>query len=76
MKVHAYTRNKHMVDFLHASGLCVDYSRFLSIETHSCTGDNSKFEETGGVLVPPDDQSKALYLFNILSEGPGGPLAC
>ena len=34
MEVHAYTRSKHIVDFLHASGLCVDYSRILSIETH------------------------------------------
>ena len=34
MKIHAYTRSKHKVDFLHASDLCVDYSRILSIETH------------------------------------------
>ena len=60
MNVHAYTSNKHMVDFLHASGLCVDYSRILSIETHLAQAIIQNLKKTGGVLVPPDDQNKAL----------------
>ena len=59
MKVHAYTRSKHMVDFFHTSGLCVDYSRILLIEYFAqATIQNMK--KTGGVFVPPDDQNKAL----------------
>ena len=60
MKVHAYTRSKHMVDFLHTSGLCVDYSRILSIETHLAQAIIQNMKKTDGVLVPPDDQNKAL----------------
>ena len=49
-----------MVDFLHASGLCADYSRILSIETHFAQEIIQNMKKTGGVLVPPDDQNKAL----------------
>ena len=60
MKFHAYTCSKHMVDFLHGSGLCVDYSRILSIETHLAQAIIQNIKKTGGVLVPPDEQNKAL----------------
>ena len=63
MKVHAYTRSKHMIsDFLHGSGLCVDYSRILSIETHLSQAIIENMKKTGGVLVPPDDQNKYLNM--------------
>ena len=60
IKVHAYTRSKHMVDFRHAGGLCVDYSRILSIVTHLAQAIIQNMKKTGGVLVPPDYQNKAL----------------
>ena len=60
MEVHAYTRSKHMVDFLHASGLCIDYSRILSIETHLAQAIIQNMKTTSGVLVPPDYQNKTL----------------
>ena len=60
MKVHAYKRSKRMVDFLHASTLCVDYSRILSIETLLALEIIQNIKTTGGVLVPPDDENKAL----------------
>ena len=60
MRVHAYTRSKHMVDFLQASGSCVDYSRILSIETHFAQEIIQNMKKTGGVLVLLDDQNKAL----------------
>ena len=60
MKVHAYTRSKHMVDFLHAGGLCVDYSRILSIVTHLAQAIIQNMKTTSGVLVPPDYQNKTL----------------
>ena len=56
MKVHAYT----MVDFLYACGLCVDYYRILSNETHLAQAIIQNMKKTGGVLVPLDDQNKAL----------------
>ena len=55
MKLHAYRRSKHMVDFRHAGGLCADYSRILSIETHLAQAIIQNMKKSGGVLVPPDD---------------------
>ena len=62
IKVHAYARSKHMVDFLHARGLCVDYSRILSIETHLAQAIIQNMKKTGGVCVSPDDQNKAFNM--------------
>ena len=47
MKVHAYTRIKHMVDFL--LDMLVVY---VLITLVFC---QSNMRTTGGVLVPPDD---------------------
>ena len=70
MKVHTYTRSKHMVDCLQV----VVYVLILSYSVNrntSCTeyeenwwcGEThlaQNMKKTGGVLVPSDDQNKAL----------------
>lgn len=54
LKVHAYSRSKHLISYLHSLGLSVTYSRILRIETQLAQAVISRMTETGGIYIPPD----------------------
>jgi hypothetical protein len=53
LKVHAYSRSKHLITYLHALGLSVHYSHILRIETQLAQAVVSRMSETDGIYIPP-----------------------
>lgn len=53
LKVHAYSRSKHLIAYLHSLEFCVHYSQILRIETQLAQAVISRMSETGGIYIPP-----------------------
>ena len=62
LKVHAYTRSKHLVEFLHLNNTSVSYQRVLRVETQLAEAVLKRMASTGGVFVPPGLQ-KNMHIF-------------
>ena len=62
IKIHSSTRSKHLVNFLHANTVSVDYGRLLRLETQLAEAVIRKMAETNGMYIPAD-MSKGKTLF-------------
>lgn len=65
IKIHSSTRSKHLVQFLHANSVSVDYGRLLRVETQLAEAVIRKMEETNGVYLPADMSKGKMTFFAI-----------
>jgi len=54
LKVHAYTRSKTLVQYLHRNGHCVNYGRLLRIENELAKAVITKMADNNDVYIPPN----------------------
>ena len=62
LSVHHYTRNKRLLDLLHAQGYCVSYSRTLALETALANAVVENTKRFQGLYIPPF-LKKGTFLF-------------
>ena len=65
LNLHANTRSERLINYFHAQGISVDYSRVLRIETQLAQAVIKRMENTGGVYIPPKLKSGKMLFFAI-----------
>ena len=77
LKVHTYTRNKHLIDYLHLNRISVGYDRILRIEAQLAVAVIKRKDETWGIFIPPGITKGTLIFFaadniDFLEDTPDG----
>jgi len=65
LKVHTYTRSKHLVNYLHANNVSVDYTSILRIETQLTEAVLRWMTLAQGVYIPPGLKKKRFIFFAV-----------
>lgn len=65
LKVHAYTRSKHLAIYLHANNVSVDYFRILRLETQLADAVLRRMTLTQDVYIPPGLKKNKFLFFAI-----------
>ena len=65
LKVHTYTRSKHLVNYLHANNVSVEYTHILRIETQLAEAVLRRMNLTQGVYVPPGLKNNMFVFFAV-----------
>ena len=65
LKVHTYTRSKHLLNYLHANNVSVEYTRILRIETQLAEAVLRRMNLTQSVYVPPGLKKNMFVFFAV-----------
>ena len=56
--MHAYTRSKHLINYLPANSISVDYDRVVRVETQLAEAVISQMASAQGLYIPPGLKKK------------------